>query len=249
MKIDPTYILHLADNNLILAQRLGEWCGHGPVLEQDIAMTNIALDLMGQARLLFQYATKLIGDTNEDALAFLRPEHEYRNILLVERPNGNFADTVVRQYFYDAFNYLNLEALRRCADDHLCAIAEKSLKEVAYHRRWSGEWVIRLGDGTPESHEKAQTAVNQLWEYTGECFMSADFESAGHAENLTPDVAALRSTWMDQVRQTLTSATLEIPPEDAWMQSGGKSGRHSEHLGFILTELQYMQRTYPEMQW
>ncbi len=243
MKTDPTYVLHLADNNLILGQRLGEWCGHGPILEQDIALTNIALDLIGQARLLYQYAAELTGDTHEDALAFLRPEHEYRNLLLVEQPNGNFADTVARQYFYDTFNYLNLEALRTCEDAQLQAIAEKAIKEVAYHRRWSGEWLIRLGDGTAESHAKAQAAVDRLWEYTGEMFVPVEFELSGK------DVSMLLVSWMEQIRHTLATATLEIPPDDTWMQSGGKSGRHTEYLGYILTELQYMQRTYPAMQW
>lgn len=243
------YLLHLADNNLILGQRLGEWCGHGPVLEQDIAMTNIALDLIGQARLLYQYAAELIGGTDEDKLAFLRYAHEYRNLLLVEQPNGNFADTVARQYFFDAFHYLILEALQNCDDAHLRALAEKSIKEVAYHRRWSSEWVIRFGDGTAESHEKAQNAVDTLWSYTGEFFVPENFEVNARAAWKTPDVATLHDAWLDHVTQTLGKATLQIPPADTWMQSGGKAGRHSEHMGFLLTELQYMQRTYPEMQW
>lgn len=243
------YLLHLADNNLILGQRLGEWCGHGPVLEQDIAMTNIALDLIGQARLIFQYAAESSGDAHEDALAFLRLEHEYRNVLLVEQPNGNFADTVIRQYFYDVFNYLNYEALTKCADDQLRAIAEKALKEVTYHRRWSSEWVIRLGDGTPESHEKAQAAVNQLWQFTGELFTPVDYEMESHQTIHTPDVASLRNAWLHHVKQTLETATLQMPSDDTWMQNGGKAGRHTEYLGYILAELQYMQRAYPSMQW
>lgn len=249
MTINNSYILHLADNNLILGQRLGEWCGHGPVLEQDIALTNIALDLIGQSRLLYQYAAEVIGDTNEDALAFLRKENEYRNILLVEQPNGNFGNTVMRQYFYDVFNYLQYEALMQCSDERLRAIAEKGIKEVAYHRRWSSEWVIRLGDGTAESHEKAQAAVDHLWEYTGELFMPADFEKESVSTIQAPDVSALKSGWMSHVSNTLDTATLEMPSADTWMQSGGKQGRHTEHLGYILTELQYMQRTYPASQW
>lgn len=249
MRIDNRYLLHLADNNLILGQRLGECCGHGPVLEQDIALTNIALDLIGQARLLYQYAAEVTGNTDEDTLAFLRLEHEYRNVLLVELPNGNFADTIARQYFYDVFNYLQYEALKQCGDTHLSAIAEKALKEVAYHKRWSSEWVIRLGDGTAESHEKMQSAVNHLWMYTGELFVLADFEIISHASHQTPDVSQLQSAWYRQVQQTLDVATIEMPPADTWMHVGGKSGRHTEHLGFLLTELQYMQRTYPAMQW
>lgn len=249
MKIDPQYILHLADNNLILGQRLGEWCGHGPVLEQDIALTNIALDLIGQARLLYQYAAETIGDTHEDALAFVRLEHEYRNVLLVEQPNDNFGETVVRQFFYDTFNYLNFDALRQCKDAHLSAIAEKGLKEITYHRRWSGEWVIRLGDGTEESHEKVQAAVDHLWQYTGELFLPDPVEQEMYEQMSTPDVASLYAAWKAYVTGILETATITIPSKDTWMQSGGKSGRHSEHLGFILSELQYMQRTYPAMQW
>jgi ring-1,2-phenylacetyl-CoA epoxidase subunit PaaC len=243
------YVLHLADNNLILGQRLGEWCGYGPVLEQDIALTNIALDLIGQSRLLYQYVAELSGDTTEDKLAFLRLESEYKNVLLVEQPNGSFADTVVRQYFYDAFNYLQWNALQHCGDEQLRGIAGKAIKEVAYHRRWSSEWVIRLGDGTEESHGKAQAAVDMLWEYTGELFEPADFEHALHASLNIPDVSAFYKSWLGHVEQTLSAATLQMPPADSWMQRGGKSGRHSEHLGYILTEMQYMQRTYPEMQW
>ena len=212
-------------------------------------MTNIALDLIGQSRLLFQHAAEAIGDTHEDALAFLRLEHEYHNALLVEQPNGNFADTVVRQYFYDAFNYLNYDALLKSEDEKLRAIAEKALKEVTYHRRWSSEWLIRLGDGTEESHAKAQTAVNLLWEYTGELFTPADFEQECIEKNISPNVAALRPAWLMHVSNILSQATLEMPSPDTWMQSGGKSGRHTEYLGYILADLQYMQRTYPEMQW
>ncbi len=243
------YVLHLADNALILGQRLGQWCGHGPVLEQDIALTNIALDHIGQARLLYQHAAILHGSTDEDTLAMLRPEHEYRNVLLVEQPNGNFADTVVRQHFFDVFNYLNYEALTRSADAHLAAIAAKALKEVAYHRRWSGEWVVRLGDGTEESHVKTQEAVDRLWPYTGELFVPADIEAEMHDAGIAPDVTAMRPAWMRWITDTLERATLQAPPEDTWMQSGGKTGRHTEHMGFILTELQYMQRAYPGMTW
>jgi ring-1,2-phenylacetyl-CoA epoxidase subunit PaaC len=243
------YLLHLADNNLVLGQRLGEWCGHGPVLEQDIAMTNIALDLIGQSRLLYQHIAELLGDTSEDAMAFLRYEHEYCNLLLVEQPNGNFADTVVRQYFYDAFHYLCMDALRHNTDLQLAAIAGKSLKEIAYHRRWSSEWVIRLGDGTEESHAKVQEAVDRLWEYTGEMFRPAPYESEMHMTIQAPDVAAFHAPWLDHIRRTLDTATLVLPSADTWMHEGGKLGRHTEYMGFILTEMQYLQRTYPAMQW
>lgn len=244
-----TYLLHLADNQLILGQRLGEWCGHGPVLEQDIAMTNIALDLIGQARLIYQYAAERTPGKTEDDLAFLRVERDYLNVLLVEQPNGNFADTLVRQYFIDIFNKLNYTALMRSADETLRAIAEKAVKEVNYHCRWSSEWVIRLGDGTEESHRKAQAAVDRLWPYTGELFAPADFELACAKDQIAPDVSTFWDGWMEHVKHTLDAATLRMPAEDTWMQHGGKQGRHTEHMGYLLTELQYMQRTYPAMQW
>jgi ring-1,2-phenylacetyl-CoA epoxidase subunit PaaC len=243
------YLLHLADNRLILGQRLGEWCGHGPVLEQDIALTNIALDLIGQARLIYQYAADLSDGKSEDDLAFLRREHEYLNLLLVELPNGNFADTVVRQYFFDVHDYLVCEALTRCTDPQLSAIAEKALKEVTYHKRWSKEWVVRLGDGTEESHQKTQAAVHNLWQYTGELFEPATYEMSVLETHQTPDVRLHKDAWFSQVKDTLEKASIQVPDGEGWMQTGGKSGRHTEHMGFLLTELQYMQRTYPAMQW
>lgn len=249
MNIPIPYLLHLADNNLILGQRLGEWCGHGPILEQDIAMTNLALDLIGQARLLYQYAAELAGDRSEDDLAFLRKEHEYLNILLVEQPNGNFADTVVRQFFYDTFDYLNHTALQHCADERLVALAKRSVKEIAYHRRWSSEWVIRMGDGTQESHDKIQAAVDALWSFTGELFQPADYEQEAQALISAPDVSVFREEWLQQVHDIFNSAAITMPPSDTWMQSGGKNGRHTEYMGYLLSDLQYMQRTYPSMQW
>jgi ring-1,2-phenylacetyl-CoA epoxidase subunit PaaC len=249
MKISKSYLLHLADNRLILGQRLGEWCGHGPVLEQDIALTNIALDLIGQARLIYQLTADLYTGSTEDELAFLRPESEYLNLLLVELPNGNFADTVVRQYFFDVYDFLICEALTHCSDTQLSAIAEKALKEIKYHRRWSSEWVVRLGDGTEESHQKTQDAVNQLWQYTGELFTPEGYEIESQKSHGTPGVKTLESSWLAHVTQTFEKATLKLPEAGSWMQRGGKSGRHTEHMGFLLTELQYMQRTYPAMQW
>ncbi|MBK7433107.1 MAG: phenylacetate-CoA oxygenase subunit PaaC [Chitinophagaceae bacterium] len=238
------YILHLADNSLILAQRNSEWCGHGPVLEQDIAITNISLDLIGQSRNVYQYAAKLIGgDTDEDKLAYLRTEREFKNCLLVEQPNGDWGQTILRQFLFSQYQYLLYEKLSSGADEQLSAIAAKALKEVAYHLRWSSEWVIRLGDGTEESHDRMIKAVNELWPYTGELFMPAEFElKAG------PDVSAFASAWLEKIKGVFGDAGLAVP-EKVFMQSGGKTGTHTEHMGYILAEMQTLQRTYPGASW
>ena len=243
------YILHLADNNLILGQRLGEWCGHGPVLEQDIAITNISLDLIGQARMLYQYAAELTGGgATEDTLAMTRPEHEYFNVQLVEQPNGNFGDTIVRQFLYDTYNYLNYKSLISGSDETLSAIANKSLKEVSYHLRFSSEWVIRLGDGTEESRDKVQSALNNLWMYTGELTAPTSYET-GYRQQINVDpLESLKDKWQNEVNDVMREATLRIP-DQPFQQSGGKTGRHTEHMGYILSELQYMQRAYPNLQW
>lgn len=234
---------------MILGQRLGEWCGHGPVLEQDIAMTNTALDLIGQARLLYQHiATFEDVNSTEDKLSMLRYEHEYYNLLLVEQPNKNFGHTIMRQFLYDAFNLLQYEALTRHTDDHVKAIAIKTLKEIKYHYRYSSEWVTRLGEGTEKSHGIMQDALNELWRYTGEMFQPASYESALIDEKFAIDVTSLQEPWKHKLDQIFSSAALVIPDGEV-MVTGGKEGKHTEHMGYILTELQYMQRTYPEMQW
>ncbi len=243
------YLLHLADSPLILGQRLGEWCGHGPVLEQDIALTNIALDLIGQARLLYQYVAGFEEvNSTEDRLAMLRYEHEYYNLLLVEHPNMDFAHTIVRQFFYDAFNILQYEALTKTSDIHLNSIAIKTLKEIKYHYRYSSEWVIRLGDGTDQSHQYMQQAVNELWRYTGEMFVMADYEMELSADLFVMDLKTLHNRWREKIESVFSQAHLTTPEKEV-MLTGGKEGKHTEHMGFILTELQYMQRTYPQMQW
>jgi len=243
------YLLHLADCPLILGQRLGEWCGHGPVLEQDIALTNIALDLIGQARLLYQYIASIEdAKTNEDTLAMLRLEHEYFNFLLVEQPNKNFGATIARQFLYDAFNLCQYEALTRHHDVHLNAIAVKTLKEIKYHYRYSSEWVIRLGDGTEKSHQFIQEAMDDLWRYTGEMFAPASYELELMRDNYVIDLKAIHSTWTEKILPIFSQAGLNTPKAEV-MQTGGKEGRHTEHIGYILAELQYMQRTYPQMQW
>lgn len=236
------YTLHLADNSLILGQRNAEWCGHGPVLEQDIAITNISLDLIGQARNFYQYAATLIGEgASEDTLVYLRKEREFKNLLLVEQPKGDWGQTVLRQFFFSQYQYLLFEQLQNSKDAQLAAIAEKSLKEVTYHLRWSSEWVIRLGDGTDESHQRMISAIDELWRYTGEMF-----ESAGYERHI--DLSTIKEEWINKVKEVFDEATLQIPVK-TFMQTGGKEGKHTEHLGYILTELQYLQRTYPGCEW
>lgn len=238
------YTLHLADNALIIAQRNAEWCGHGPILEQDIAITNISLDLIGQSRNFYQYAANLIGNgATEDSLAYLRTEREFKNCLLAEQPNGDWAQTVLRQFFCSAYQFLLYEKLQHSNNEQLAAIAAKALKEVTYHQRWSSEWVVRLGDGTAESHQRMLKAIDELWRYTGELFIAADYElEAGF------DVSLLKDDWMKKISLVFEEATLPIP-EKVFMQTGGKTGTHTEHLGYILAELQYLQRTYPNAEW
>lgn len=244
------YTLSLADNTLILGQRSSEWCGHGPVLEQDIAITNISLDLIGQARNFYQYAALLTGNgATEDTLAYLRTEREFKNLLLVEQPNGDWAATVLRQFFFSAWQYLLYQQLQKSTDPMLAAIAEKALKEVTYHLRWSSEWVIRLGDGTEESKDRMLAALDELWRFTGELFMPADYEKAAAKENYGVDVASLQHQWMQKITAVFEEATLPLPKEGHYMQRGGKEGIHTEHLGYILAEMQYLQRAYPGCEW
>jgi ring-1,2-phenylacetyl-CoA epoxidase subunit PaaC len=243
------YTLHLADNSLILGQRNSEWCGHGPVLEQDIAITNISLDLIGQARNFYQYAASLIGNgASEDSLAYLRKEREFKNCLLVEQPNVDWAQTILRQFFFSQYQYLLLQELQNSKDQQLAAIAEKSLKEVTYHLRWSSEWVIRLGDGTEESHQRMLNAIDELWRYTGEIFEPVSYERQAANEKIGVDVSKLKEPWENKVKDVFTEATLLFPVK-TFMQTGGKEGKHTENLGYILTELQYMQRAYPGCEW
>jgi len=243
------YITGISDNSMILGQRLGELCGHGPNLETDIALTNISLDLFGQTRSYLQYAAKLKGgDTTEDDLAYLRKEHEYKNALLVEQPNTNFAYVIARQFLFDVYHLLFLEQLCNSKDDQLRAIANKSIKEVKYHVRFSGDWVKRLGDGTPESHEKMQEAIDRLWPFTNEFFEATGVEDSAANSGVGVVLKDLKTGYFRQVIQLLTEATLTYP-EQVYYLSGGKEGRHSEHMGFILADFQYMQRTYPNMTW
>jgi ring-1,2-phenylacetyl-CoA epoxidase subunit PaaC len=243
------YSLRRADDALILGHRLSEWCGHAPALEEDMALSNVALDLIGQARALYAYAAEVEGkDNDEDKLAYLRDVRQYRNLLLVERPNGDFARTMVRQLFYSAFADLFWRGMTGSRDGTLAAIAAKSEKESAYHLRHASEWVIRLGDGTDESHARAQAAIDDLWAFTGEMFTADDSERELVAAGVAVDPLLLMPEWLVTVRQVVQEATLALPEND-WMQQGGRDGRHSEHLGHLLSELQYMQRSFPGASW
>lgn len=243
------FVLQLADTSLILGHRLSEWCGHGPILEQDLAMANIALDLLGETRSLYQYAAELEGkERTEDDLAFLRVATEYRNPLLVEQPNGDFAATVTRQFLFDNFHFHFLQQLQTSSDERLAAIAEKSWKEAAYHLKWSSEWIIRLGDGTEESRQRLDKAIANLWRYSGELTTPTATEQALQALGIIPNYAVLQDSMAAHVAKVLAEATVPVP-QQTYMQRGGKEGRHSEHLGYILAELQYMQRTYPGLTW
>jgi ring-1,2-phenylacetyl-CoA epoxidase subunit PaaC len=250
------YALHLADNALILGHRNSEWCGHGPVLEQDIAITNISLDLIGQARNFYQYAAKLInGSTNkpinnatEDSLAYLRDNREFKNCLLAEQSNGDWAKTTLRQFLFSSYQFYLYQELSNSRDEQLAAIAEKSLKEVTYHLRWSSEWVIRLGDGTEESHQRMMNAIDELWMYTGELFVATDYELVVAREGTGVDLSVIESKWKEKIKEVFSEATLPYPGK-VFMQTGGKEGKHTEHLGYILAELQFMQRAYPNSEW
>jgi ring-1,2-phenylacetyl-CoA epoxidase subunit PaaC len=242
-------VLRRADDALILGHRLSEWCGHAPMLEEDMALSNIALDLIGQARELYSYAAKIEGkDNDEDKLAYLRDVRQYRNLLLVEQPNGDFAQTLVRQFFYSAFADLYWRAMMNSRDATLAAIAAKSEKESAYHLRHASEWIVRLGDGTGESHARAQAAIDHLWAFTGEMFVVDDSERGLIDAGITVDPVLLRDSWLKTLSDIVSEATLELPRNN-WMQQGGRAGRHSEHLGHLLSELQSMQRTFPGLTW
>jgi ring-1,2-phenylacetyl-CoA epoxidase subunit PaaC len=243
------YALRRADDALILGHRLSEWCGHAPMLEEDMALANIGLDLLGQARELYSYAAQVEANGNdEDDFAYLRDVRQYRNLLLLEQPNGDFARTMTRQFFYSAFADPYWRAMMKSEDATLRAIAAKSEKESAYHLRHSSEWMVRLGDGTEESHRRAQAAIDDLWAFTGEMF-EVDAGERGLIEaGIAIDPAALRRHWQAAVANVLTEATL-VEPRNGWMQQGGRSGRHSEHLGHLLSELQSMQRTFPGATW
>jgi ring-1,2-phenylacetyl-CoA epoxidase subunit PaaC len=249
------YTLHLADSNLILAQRNGEWCAHGPILEQDIAITNLTLDQIGQARNFYQYAALLLNENGhrpaatEDSLANLRTEREFKNLLITELPIGDWAQTILRQFFYSHYQLGLYEQLQKSSDSQMAAIAEKSVKETKYHVKWSSDWVLRLGDGTAESRERMLKALELLWQYTGEMFVPVGYEMG-----MGINFEQLKADWEQQVFAVLDTATLLEDDQASklntvFMQLGGKNGVHTEQMGFILAELQYLQRTYPGANW
>jgi ring-1,2-phenylacetyl-CoA epoxidase subunit PaaC len=250
-----TYTLRIADDSLILGQRLSELCGHGPILEEDIATTNIALDLIGQATSLFEYAAILKTDLDvlpklesADDLAFLRFDRQYVNLLLLEQPNGDFAQTIARSFFFDAFRIEFYAALMNSKDEQLAAIAEKSLKETKYHYKHSAEWMIRMGDGTEESNRRVNNAITALWKYTDELFFMDEVDTALIAEGIAVDLNSLKEAWLNRIQTVFAEATLTVP-EPKSVHFKGRNGMHTEHLGYILAEMQYMQRAYPGMKW
>lgn len=251
------YILHLADNALILGHRNSEWCGHGPVLEQDIALSNIALDLIGQARYFYQYAAQLLNEAGqntgepvtEDSLAYLRDVRGFSNCLLVEQPNGHWGKTVLRQFLFSTYQYYFYRQLQYSQDAQLAAIAVKSLKEVTYHVRWSSEWVIRLGDGTPESHQRMQQATTELWPFVAELFTPASYEREAAEKGYGVDLLQIKEDSLKKINEVLCTATLQVPAPQSWYPVGAKEGLHSEHLGYLLAEMQFLQRAYPGAQW
>ncbi|HEY2274843.1 MAG TPA: 1,2-phenylacetyl-CoA epoxidase subunit PaaC [Steroidobacteraceae bacterium] len=243
------YVLRLADTSLVLGQRLGEWIGHAPALEEDLGLANLALDLVGQARLLLTYAGEIEGKgRDEDALAFLRDAPEFLNLTLAEQPNGDFAHTVVRQWLIDAWQIEVYEGLTRSADTRLAAIAAKALKETRYHYRFSSGWLVRLGDGTAESQARAQQAVDSLWRFTAELFAADELDERMAAVGIAPQLAAGAERWGQRVDVDLHRATLVRPAQQPhpWH---GKRGVHTEHLGHLLGEMQHLQRTYPGVRW
>ena len=243
------YALRFADSALVLAQRMSAWVAHAPIMEEDVALGNVALDLFGQARMWLTYAGEIEGQgRDEDALAFHRDVGAFRNVLVVERPNGNFADTIARSFFYDAWAYLAYGALSRSSDERIAAIAAKSQKESAYHLRRSRDWLVRLGDGTALSRERAQVAVDDLWRYTGELFIGDAIDAQMVAQGVGFDPASLYKPWLERVREALDEATLRLP-NDCYMQRGGKQGIHTEQLGYLLAEMQVLPRAYPEAVW
>ena len=246
---DFEYLLRLGDNCLILGHRLSEWCGHAPALEEDLALSNVALDLIGQTQLWLGLAGEVEGRGRDaDKLAYLRDAREFRNVLLVEQPNGDFAQTMARQFYFDAWHYLLLRELAASTDARVAEIAAKAVKEVAYHLERSREWVIRLGDGTEESRRRMQDGIDDLWMYAGELFEVDEVDREIAGRGVGPDPEALRGPWLDLVRATAEKATLAVP-QPGWSQRGGKRGIHSEHLGYVLAELQFLQRAYPNATW
>ncbi len=243
------YVLQLADNALILGQRLAELCGHGPILEQDIAITNISLDLIGEARILYQYAAEIEGNgKTEDDYPYKRDVRDWQNILLVELPNGHFGYTIMRQFMFDCYHYYHLKAMTNSGDERLAQIAAKTIKEATYHLKYSSEWVIRLGDGTQESHDKMQEALNDRIRFFDEAFIPSKIENDKSLNGVAVDCTKIKASAWAKFTEVCQTANLEIP-EVKFPQKGGKDGVHTEHFGFILAELQFVQKSYPDSNW
>lgn len=250
MKDSVAYLLRLADDRLIHGHRLSEWCGHGPILEEDLALTNAALDLVGQAKMLYELAAELHeGGKTADDFAYFRDDLSYSNALMCELPRGDYANTVARLFLLSVFNLYQMEALTGSAEEELAGIAAKSVKEARYHVRHSGHWMLRFGDGTEESHERVQRAINGLWPYTAELFEMDELEQKMLETGIGVDLAEVENKWRETVEKVLGQATLEIPAGEIYMHSGGRSGRHTEHLGYVLAEMQILARSHPGAQW
>lgn len=244
------YLIRIADDRLILGHRLSEWCGHAPLLEEDIALANIGLDCIGQANNLYTVAAEVEGKKRSaDDIVFFREAVEYKNLLLVEQPNKDFAQTLVRQFLYDSFGLLYFDALQQSAFQPLAGIAQKAVKELRYHFRHSSQWILRLGDGTDESHQRTQEALNSLWRYTGELFESDSLEQQLHSEGIAALSSGMKEEWDKIVTEILNKATLQIPSSEMHQQTGGRKGQHTEHLGHLLAEMQILQRSFPDIKW
>lgn len=245
-----TFCLRIGDNSLVLGHRLSEWCGHGPVLEEDIALSNMALDLIGQSRGFLTYAAKIEGNgKTEDDLAYFRDARQFVNCMLVEQPNGDFACTIVRSFLYSAFAYLNFRSLVNSKDATISGLAEKSLKEITYHYRHCADWIIRMGDGTEESHQRVQQAFNDLWTYVDELFDTDDVDASLIKEGISYDVKTLRAEFDKMIDEVLLKAILQRPSDNIYKSKGGINGIHTEHLGYLLAEMQFLQRSYPGANW
>jgi ring-1,2-phenylacetyl-CoA epoxidase subunit PaaC len=243
------YVLRLGDNALVLAQRLVELVAHGPELEEEMANANFALDYLGQARMLYSYAGELEGQgRSEDDFAFMRDEREFCSFLLLEQPNGHFGDVITRSVLFEHFYIAQLDALTRCSDAKLAEIAARAIKEIRYHQRHDSQWLVRLGDGTEESHRRVQASVDSLWRFTGEMFAGDEIDDRIRDDFNGPDLEAIGESWQEEIGTLFEEATLAMP-DDSWMDEGGRTGRHTEHFGPLVAEMQYLQRSYPGLSW
>jgi ring-1,2-phenylacetyl-CoA epoxidase subunit PaaC len=244
------YCLRIGDTSLILGQRLSEWCGHGPILEEDIAMSNVALDYVGQSRIIYSYACQLEGKgRSEDDLAFHRDARQFRNLLMVEQPNGDFACTMARQYLMSVYLFHLYGALSNSADADINAFAKKSLKEVAYHVRHSADWMLRLGDGTEESHQRLQKALNSLWFFVDDFFDADEVDAVMLQLGIGADLSHIKSAWERDVKALFADANISLPAINSFTRTGSRKGNHTEHLGYILAEMQFLPRAYPDAKW